>query len=91
MYGYVHEIQGKKWWAIIRDDEVGDDLFVEMNEEKYPLPATITEPGYLFSVHTTKAGHTYIYWLPAPKISKARRKQIQRRVNELARFFKDVE
>lgn len=91
MYGYVSEIRGKKWWAVLRDDEIGDDLFVEMNEETHPLPAWVDQPGYLFSIHTTKAGHTYIYWLPARKISRAQQKQIQRRARKWAQLFKDVE
>jgi hypothetical protein len=91
MYGYVQEIKGKKWWAILRDDEVGDDFFVEMNEETHPLPEWVDQPGYLFSIHVTKAGHTYIYWLPAHKITSTRRKRMRREVRDMMKFFKDDE
>lgn len=90
MYGYVQEINGRKWWATIRDDEIGDDLFVEMDESKFPLPADINEPGYLFSLHRTKAGRNYIFWLPPLKITSGKRKRNRRYVTRMMKVFEDA-
>jgi len=57
--GFVQSISAdrKRWWA--RLDADGEDLFAEMS---VPLPDDAVE-GSLFTIHRTKAGHTYVYWI----------------------------
>jgi hypothetical protein len=47
-----------------------DECYAEMNAERFPLPDDRRGYGYSFTIHTTKRGHTYIYWPPVKRITK---------------------
>lgn len=87
MHGYVTEIQGDKWWAILKDPDDGPDLIAEMKD---PLPDDRRGEGYLFTVHRTKAGRTYLFWPPALKITSGQRKRIKRNVADFTRTMTEI-
>lgn len=58
--GYVKEIHANGWTArLFPEPYPHEGLWAEMRE---PLPADVRE-GSPFTIHATKAGHVYIYWV----------------------------
>lgn len=68
-HGFVEHIERSRWWA--RLDVDGHDLMAEMTE---PLPPH-AKHGSLFTIHRTKRGQVYLYWITRPLITKRRVKK----------------
>jgi hypothetical protein len=71
--GFVQSIEGpNRWWARLVID--GVDYEAQMIDE---LPAHAQEGSY-FTIHRTKRGRTYIYWITTPWTKRQLKKARQR-------------
>lgn len=71
-HGFIESIEGERWWARLY---LGDmEYSAEMVE---PLPAH-AEPGSRFTIHMTKAGDVYFYWITRPWTKRELKKARQR-------------
>ncbi len=64
--GFVEWVDGPRW---------GGRLFVDDRElhaefgQRLPLLSGMGE-GHFFTIHTTKRGQTYLYWIKEPRLTK---------------------
>lgn len=61
--------------------EDGTDVIMQMRDR---LPEGKSE-GYIFTIHRTKKGDTYLYWPPPRHRSPSARRRAERRAREWAR------
>lgn len=83
-FGVVDAVEGDKWWARLEIE--GRDYYAEMSK---PLPPN-KGPGHLFTIHTTKRGRQYFYWIERPPMTQRRLKKARQRAREWERLFKDA-
>ena len=77
--GYVESVEPPRWTAILRAP--GGDLIADMID---PLPAD-RGVGYLFTLHKTKRGHTYLFWPPIRPWSPSKRRRHERKARAWAK------
>lgn len=78
--GYVDEVEGDQWWAVLKPEN-SPELYAEM---ALPLPDGMG-PGNIFTIHRTKRGRTYLYWVLRPAFTRS---QIKRARTEARRLWK---
>jgi hypothetical protein len=83
--GFVDHIERGKWWA--RLDINGHDYIAEMKD---PLPAHARHGSY-FTIHTTKRGHTYLYWITKPLITQRQIKKARQWASRMHKALFDPE
>lgn len=76
--GFVGEIGPDFWMARFDDNTVA-----EMTE---PLPADAGE-GSLFTIHRTKRGRAYVYWITEPTWTRRDVKKARQSAREFAHLF----
>lgn len=87
--GWIDTIAPDKatWWGrIVRADD----------HARYPYEAEFTEPlpkharpGSYFSIHRTKRGRMYFYWITLPLITKRQAKKARIYGRDMARWLQE--
>jgi hypothetical protein len=80
--GFVEHVDGGGRWTariLLGDDE----LIADMLE---PLPRH-AQAGSLFTIHQTKAGATYLYWITEPRTTRRQIKLARQRARRWAALF----
>lgn len=71
--GYVDAIHDDGWWATLSTGK--EEFYAEMKPEFLDPDAV---EGSLFTIHRTKRGRTYIYWIKRPLITQRQIKKARR-------------
>lgn len=82
--GLVEAVDGSQWWARLIID--GKEYSAEMIE---PLPKGMG-PGNLFTIHRTRRGKTYLYWITEPRITKRQIKKANQWARNMARMLQEA-
>lgn len=72
--GFVEWVKPDGRWGARLYTDAGE-LHADMNHVRFPLPEDRHHYGYMFSIHKTKRGHTYIYWHPLRRYTKRQLKK----------------
>lgn len=83
--GFVTDVEDDTWWARLFIEDKPYE--VEMSE---PLPDGMG-PGNLFTIHLTKRGKTYLYWITKPSLTRSDLKRARFRARELRKVLFSLE
>ena len=79
--GFVDWIEEDCWWGRFVTED-GDEFSAQFTE---PIPSDMGQGNY-FTIHITKHGHRYFYWIRKPVWTRAQLKRIRIKARERARW-----